>query len=332
MAATIYLHWTATGYDWIRPGRYHSIISGDGRVHRLHAYSVDLPAHTYARNSNAVALSCACMGGKPDPWSQPPTPDQLQGLCAETAAIARSWGWHADDITISTVMTHAEAASNRDGRIMHDNYGPVIWGGTGERWDLLQLERNGSVDGGDQLRARIRHLLQNATLSPTDAPQALEPSAPLSAMAPPGAAQRLQFSRTSMMTARGEPLTVAIDHEGRSWALTADLLDRYGISYSWDSNQKRVLIGNLDVAPSFREDGVQADVGWPLFEMTLESSQAAVILRGILRPSAGDAEGSSEGSSEGSGDRSWCRVLEFAEEFGISVHYDPFTLGERRGG
>ena len=29
MAATIYLHWTATGYDWIRPGQYHSIIGGD---------------------------------------------------------------------------------------------------------------------------------------------------------------------------------------------------------------------------------------------------------------------------------------------------------------
>ena len=76
MAAVIYLHWTATGYDWIRPGHYHSIIGGDGRVHRLHAYSVDLPAHTYGRNRNCVALSCACMGGIPDPWTQPPTSAQ----------------------------------------------------------------------------------------------------------------------------------------------------------------------------------------------------------------------------------------------------------------
>ena len=59
MAAVIYLHWTATGYDWIRPGRYHSIIGGYGRVHRLHAYSVDLPAHTYGRNRNSVAHSRA---------------------------------------------------------------------------------------------------------------------------------------------------------------------------------------------------------------------------------------------------------------------------------
>ena len=43
-------------------------------------------------------------------------------------------------------MTHAEAASNRDGRWMHDNYGPVLWSGTGERWDLLQLSKNGAKD------------------------------------------------------------------------------------------------------------------------------------------------------------------------------------------
>jgi hypothetical protein len=40
-----------------------------------------------------------------------------------------------------------------------------------------------------------------------------------------------------------------------------------------------------------------------------------VILRGIVRQ-----------------DRAWCRVLEFAEELGISAAYDPFRLLERRGG
>ena len=126
MTPTLYLHWTATPYDWIRPGHYHSIISGDGRVHRLHDYNVDLPAHTYGRNRNSVALSCACMGGVPDPWTQPPTESQLNSLCAEAAAVARSWGWGAEQITVERVVTHAEAASNRDGRWMHDNYGPVI--------------------------------------------------------------------------------------------------------------------------------------------------------------------------------------------------------------
>ena len=46
---------------------------------------------------------------------------------------------------------------------------------------------------------------------------------------------------------------------------------------------------------------------------------APVILTGILRPGA-------------NGDRAWCRVVEFAEEFGISVSYDPLVLTERRGG
>ena len=219
MAPTIYLHWTATGYDWIRPGHYHSIVGGDGRVHRLHDYSVDLPAHTWRRNINSVALACACMGGQPDPWLQPPTVEQLSSLCAEAASLARRWGWGEADITIQRVMTHAEAASNRDGQIRHDNYGPVVWGGTGERWDLLQLEPDAGID----------------------------------------------------------------------------------------------------VVPTYRVDGVQASIGWPLVELSLQSSRAPVILTGILRPSE-------------QGDRAWCRVVEFAEEFGISIRFDPLVLGERRGG
>ena len=30
--------------------------------------------------------------------------------------------------------------------------------------------------------------------------------------------------------------------------------------------------------------------------------------------------------------RAWCRVVEFAEEFGISIAYNSLLLGERRGG
>ena len=46
MSATIHLHWTATPYNWVRSGLYHSIIGGDGQVHPLHSYGADLPAHT----------------------------------------------------------------------------------------------------------------------------------------------------------------------------------------------------------------------------------------------------------------------------------------------
>ena len=307
MAATIYLHWAATAYTWVRSGLYHSIIRGDGQVQRLHSYAVDLPAHTWRRNSNAIALSCACMGGRPDPWTIPPTPMQLEALCQEAAAVARSWGWDAGAITIQRLMTHAEAAANRDGRQPHDNYGPVIWGGTGERWDLLQLEKGGPPTGGEQLRQRVRQILRGEAGGVGEVGAAGAETAP--------APEPLQFVRSSVIQARGEPLATAIDEHGSSWALAAELLERYGLAFEWDGQRRRILVGALDVVPLFREDAVQASVGWPLVEITLQQALAPVILRGILR--------------EG---RAWCRVLEFAEEFGISASFDPFALAERRGG
>ncbi|MEO1003760.1 MAG: N-acetylmuramoyl-L-alanine amidase [Cyanobacteria bacterium J06638_7] len=243
MPATIYLHWAATPYGWVRAGLYHTIIAGDGRLHRLHAYSVDLPAHTWRRNGNAVALSCACMGGRPDPWTIPPTEVQIEAMCGETARIARSWGWSPADITIERVLTHAEAASNRDGRWMHDNYGPVIWGGTGERWDFLQLSRNGPPSGGDELRERIRRFLA--------APETASP--PGAGVSGPAAAAPLQFRRAGTMPARGRELAVEIDANGTSWALAADLLALYEIPYAWDADRRRILVGSLDVVPGFQE-------------------------------------------------------------------------------
>jgi hypothetical protein len=197
------------------------------------------------------------------------------------------------------------AASNRDGRLLHDNYGPVAWGGTGERWDFLQLSNNGPANGGDELRARIQRFMAD----PDAAGGAVKPEGSEPATTP------LAFRRATSISARGEKLAVELDANGSSWTLAADLLARYEISYEWDANHRRVLVGSLDVAPSFRDDQVQPSVGWPLYEMTLQSGNAPVILRGILREN-----------------RAWCRVLEFAEEFGISVSFEPFTLWERRGG
>ena len=292
LASILYLHWTATGYDWIRPGHYHAIIGGDGRIHRLHDYGIDLAAHTWRRNSNSVALACACMGGQPDPWLQPPTASQLEGLCNEAATLLTRWGLLAEQVSVERVMTHAEAASNRDGRPMHDNYGPVIWGGTGERWDFLQLERDGSTDGGDQLRERIRQRMREPMQHPP-----------------------LAFRGSTRIQVRGQEFIVVIDAQGRSWAPAAELLDRYELAYSWDAAQRRLLVGARDVVPTFRDDAVQADVGWPLVEITLQSGDAPVMLLGILRE-----------------ERVWCRVVEFAEEFGISLQFNPLALGERRGG
>ena len=86
MTPTLYLHWTATPYDWIRPGHYHSIISGDGRVHRLHDYNVD---HTYGRNRNSVALSCACIGC---PNGHSPPESQLNSLWMPLPAAGADHG------------------------------------------------------------------------------------------------------------------------------------------------------------------------------------------------------------------------------------------------
>ena len=114
-------------------------------------------------------------------------------------------------------------------------------------------------------------------------------------------------------------MPVQIDEDGRSWAPLTDLLNRYQIVHRWDNSQRRILVGSSDVVPTFRADAVQASIGWPLVELTLETEHAPVILTGILR----------QGSD---GDRAWCRVVEFAEEFGISVDFDPLVLRERRGG
>lgn len=129
----------------------------------------------------------------------------------------------------------------------------------------------------------------------------------------------LAFRGATASEARGRELSVQAYALGRSWALASDLLERYGLPFALDASQRRLLIGAMDVSPTFLEGGVQADVGWSLFEMSLKSSSAPVILRGILRPAT-------------NGDRAWCWVVEFAEEFGISVSFDPLRLGERRGG
>lgn len=69
-----------------------------------------------------------CVHGRPPrSLDAAPTEVQLEALCREAAQVARSWGWSPADIGIERVMTHAEAASNRDGQWMHENYGPVIW-------------------------------------------------------------------------------------------------------------------------------------------------------------------------------------------------------------
>ncbi|WP_254979692.1 hypothetical protein [Cyanobium sp. ATX 6A2] len=94
----------------------------------------------------------------------------------------------------------------------------------------------------------------------------------------PAASGRLEFRRATTISARGETLAVELDTNGSSWALAADLLALYEIPYAWEASRRRILIGSLDVVPTFRDDQVQPSVGWRLFEMTLQSGNAPVIL------------------------------------------------------
>lgn len=195
----IYLHWSATGYSYSEKNRYHTIVQGDGKIFRIAGYDQTLQ-HTWKRNTNSAGLACACMGGVT--WKDfPPTPIQLENMCREAAALALSLGWKAEDITdlpnVSKVMTHAEAAANRDFSedrarlatgvsesraiqlgLPHDNYGPSGWPdkwprGTIERWDFFKIKQddpNGS--GGDKLRAMIRKFMnENTGASPIEAAQ-----------------------------------------------------------------------------------------------------------------------------------------------------------------
>lgn len=194
----IYLHWTATPYNWAEAGHYHTVVLGNGKVRRLTAYDQFLPEHTACRNQDSVGMAISCMGG--DGWEDyPPTEIQIENLCKEVAQLAFKLGWKPDQITITRILTHAEAAANRDFSIErvkkvsgwrlptstpqadqymeraralglpHENYGPSSWfdgwpGGFVERWDLWQLkpnERKG--EGGFILRDKIKKYLTKMT-------------------------------------------------------------------------------------------------------------------------------------------------------------------------
>ena len=296
----VYLHWTATGYQWCQPNHYHTIVLGDGAIVRMHDYNIDLTQHTYKRNSNSIALACACMGGS-DPWLTPPQPIQLEAMCKEAARIIRVWGWKVSDITISNILTHAEAASNRDGRIMHENYGPVAWGGDGQRWDLMCLTRGGNDDGGDVLRGMISNSFLD--LEAGNGTTHLSPDHPL------------HGSRAGTMTARETTLNVLIDSKGITWAKAGDLLRIYGLPFIWDSEKRRILVGSATISPRYVEDQVSTISGIPTFELTLQGGFAPVILVGVIHES-----------------KAYCRVLEFADELGISTTFNPFKLHDIKGG
>ena len=185
----IFLHWSGTPYGW--QGResngspaYHNLFDNLGISTLKIDYHVPLYGHTYRRNSNSVALSCACLGKGPDGEPEgfeglyPPTKAQINSMCLEAAKIVVSLGWHVPDTWDNSVlefkiMTHAEAGGLRDYpltlvsqlegdndqqawdlKLPHSNYGISSWvgapirpkwpGGSVVRWDWSYLQEEDS--------------------------------------------------------------------------------------------------------------------------------------------------------------------------------------------
>lgn len=177
----IYLHWTAGNYDCPGESSYHTLVKGDGTVKHVTEYSVGIDGHTQGRNHNAASISACCMGGTP--WVTSPCQEiQVEKVAEEAAILALKLGWKTSDITTKKVLTHADAASNRDypreiaaklnsmGNSMKnangmglptDNYGPQQWydgwpGGVADRWDWAQTKKTDRMgEGGDILRKKI---------------------------------------------------------------------------------------------------------------------------------------------------------------------------------
>jgi hypothetical protein len=158
----IYLHWNA-GSPSSAPTNYHTSILGSGEIRRVTPYDNDRVPHTEKRNSNAIGISVSGMAGASENnfGSYAIKPLQYQKMAEEVAQVAKSMGWTSGNINIKNVMTHAEAGSNKDGRRPHDNYGPKVWGGTGERWDLFKLyQQDADGSGGDKIRNMIIQKMQ----------------------------------------------------------------------------------------------------------------------------------------------------------------------------
>lgn len=146
----LYCHWTA-GHWWQLFDDYHICIDADGTVYQMKNFDV-VTAATYMRNSGSISIALCCAYGaqsENDLGPYPPTEKQLNALAQVICVLA-----DALDLTIDIqrVMTHAEAAANRDGLYPHDNYGP----GSGDpdtRWDLWVCHE-GEVpwSGGDTIR------------------------------------------------------------------------------------------------------------------------------------------------------------------------------------
>lgn len=168
MIDNIYLHWSAGHYDQSHTDSYHICIDNDGNMFTDVDDFTEHRNHTYMRNSRAIGIAingCFDATGPTNLGSEPPTDKQVYAISWLVALLCVQIGIPLD---IQHVMTHAEAADNKDGLDLcyndptpypNNTYGPDS---TSERWDLWVIHENDPVwSGGDNIRGNARYIAHN---------------------------------------------------------------------------------------------------------------------------------------------------------------------------
>lgn len=157
----VFLHWAASTYSGAAPA-YHATVQGDGSVRKTRDYNTFGGGHTYGQNSEGIGISLAAMhGASPNNFgSYPVKPVQYENMAKLVANILTDWGHNASYVNDKNVPTHAEAGRDFPG----DNYGPVAWGGDGNKWDLFKLyEEDAPGSGGPKIRSMIKAYMGGGT-------------------------------------------------------------------------------------------------------------------------------------------------------------------------
>ena len=130
----LYLHWTAGRYGQCFDD-YHLNIDSGGEIYQTCNSLTDFKAHTWRRNTGAVAITLCCAYGAilssremPIYDGFPPTELQINQMAAVVAILCNELEL---EISFDTIKTHAEAAKL-------DGYG-VGQGDPNLRWDLWML-------------------------------------------------------------------------------------------------------------------------------------------------------------------------------------------------
>jgi len=154
----IYIHWAAGRYDR-EFTNYHFLVDAGGTIYATVTDVTTRLNHTYMRNTGAVAIGamCAYDATTVNFGNFPPTEAQIEAIARTVAVLAEALNLPID---IQHVMTHAEAADNKDGvyppyvanGYPNGMYGPEH---SCEHWDFWMLKpEQARGGGGDILRAK----------------------------------------------------------------------------------------------------------------------------------------------------------------------------------